>query len=313
MDLLLGILIMLKNLERYIYMYLYQYPKGNNQFTIAKDLLLLMGDDENQSYFRGDLFVDNTGIFNFYLTNDDQYNKDQLLKNSPDFFEFFNNKVKPKVDQLFPKLKQFDFSSAEDWAEIINQNFDIKESDDLLKTYARNSPEIVSMSFPHTNSEIKKSPHYSYGLKIYNRFDFSPDINNESELIKFTEMFFTTMIDVYKTRSEKSKLLPNNIKKLLIKRIFHFEVLHNSVFNLAVPLPVDEPVKAYTEQELEQQKIWAEEFEIWWNEEGQYHRAGGGDYEKTFAWWAWLNREESKSKKVMHLLQKIEKLELLLQ
>lgn len=29
-------------------------------------------------------------------------------------------------------------------------------------------------------------------------------------------------------------------------------------------------------------------FESWWEKEGQFCRAGGGDYEKTFAWHAWL-------------------------
>ena len=32
----------------------------------------------------------------------------------------------------------------------------------------------------------------------------------------------------------------------------------------------------------------AELFEHWWEDEGQYHRAGGNDYCKTFAWEAWI-------------------------
>ena len=32
----------------------------------------------------------------------------------------------------------------------------------------------------------------------------------------------------------------------------------------------------------------AELFEQWWDDEGQYHRAGGDDYCKTFAWEAWI-------------------------
>ncbi len=30
-----------------------------------------------------------------------------------------------------------------------------------------------------------------------------------------------------------------------------------------------------------------EAFETWWESEGQFLRAGGGDYEKTFAFHAW--------------------------
>jgi hypothetical protein len=32
---------------------------------------------------------------------------------------------------------------------------------------------------------------------------------------------------------------------------------------------------------------WNDEFEVWWEAHGQYCRAGGGDYEKTFAFRAW--------------------------
>jgi hypothetical protein len=53
-----------------------------------------------------------------------------------------------------------------------------------------------------------------------------------------------------------------------------------------------EDVKPYTQAELDQQAIWANEFNQWWENEGQYQRAGGGQYERTFAWWAWLNREQ---------------------
>lgn len=53
-----------------------------------------------------------------------------------------------------------------------------------------------------------------------------------------------------------------------------------------------EDVKPYTQAELDQQAIWASEFDQWWESEGQYQRAGGGQYERTFAWWAWLNREQ---------------------
>ena len=30
-----------------------------------------------------------------------------------------------------------------------------------------------------------------------------------------------------------------------------------------------------------------EAFEAWWSATGQFHRAGGGEYEKTFAFHAW--------------------------
>lgn len=53
-----------------------------------------------------------------------------------------------------------------------------------------------------------------------------------------------------------------------------------------------EDVKPYTQAELDQQAIWANEFDQWWESEGQYQRAGGGQYERSFAWWAWLNQEQ---------------------
>jgi len=33
-------------------------------------------------------------------------------------------------------------------------------------------------------------------------------------------------------------------------------------------------------------------FESWWESEGQYCRAGGGEYEKTFAYNAWVSQSE---------------------
>lgn len=66
-----------------------------------------------------------------------------------------------------------------------------------------------------------------------------------------------------------------------------------------------EELKPYTQEELNQQSVWAEQFEEWWENEGQYQRAGGGDYEKTFAWWAWLNREQSKEAAIQEMDQVI--------
>jgi len=30
-------------------------------------------------------------------------------------------------------------------------------------------------------------------------------------------------------------------------------------------------------------------FDVWWEAHGQFHRAGGGEYEKTFAYHAWID------------------------
>jgi len=59
--------------------------------------------------------------------------------------------------------------------------------------------------------------------------------------------------------------------------------------------------KPYTQAELDQQAIWADEFDQWWESEGQYHRAGGDNYCRTFAWWAWLSREQSRQAEVDEL------------
>ena len=62
-----------------------------------------------------------------------------------------------------------------------------------------------------------------------------------------------------------------------------------------------EDVKPYTQAELDQQAIWANEFDQWWENEGQYQRAGGGQYERSFAWWAWLNQEQKQQAKIDEL------------
>ncbi|MGE8684005.1 MAG: hypothetical protein ACN6OV_05905 [Acinetobacter sp.] len=65
-----------------------------------------------------------------------------------------------------------------------------------------------------------------------------------------------------------------------------------------------ENVVPYTQAELDQQEIWAKEFDQWWGSEGQYHRAGGNDYCRTFAWFAWLSREQSKQSEIDQLKAK---------
>lgn len=39
------------------------------------------------------------------------------------------------------------------------------------------------------------------------------------------------------------------------------------------------------------------EFEAWWESEGEYLRAGGGDYEKTFAYHAWVKARQQNASK----------------
>ena len=51
-------------------------------------------------------------------------------------------------------------------------------------------------------------------------------------------------------------------------------------------------LKAYTDEELaEHQQLYDEVFTPVWESEGQYCRAGGGQYEKSFAWWAFKNQQ----------------------
>ncbi|MDA0697165.1 MAG: hypothetical protein O2793_12245 [Proteobacteria bacterium] len=51
-------------------------------------------------------------------------------------------------------------------------------------------------------------------------------------------------------------------------------------------------LKTYTEEELaEHQQLYDEVFTPVWESEGQYCRAGGGQYEKSFAWWAFKNQQ----------------------
>ncbi|WP_180073654.1 MULTISPECIES: hypothetical protein [unclassified Acinetobacter] len=68
-------------------------------------------------------------------------------------------------------------------------------------------------------------------------------------------------------------------------------------------------VKPYTQAELDQQAIWANEFDQWWENEGQYQRAGGGQYERSFAWWAWLNREQKQQAIIDNLKAQLNNME----
>ena len=48
------------------------------------------------------------------------------------------------------------------------------------------------------------------------------------------------------------------------------------------------------------ENVLTDEFEAWWKESGQFCRAGGGDYEKTFAFKAW---EASRAKQAAQVEQ----------
>lgn len=50
-------------------------------------------------------------------------------------------------------------------------------------------------------------------------------------------------------------------------------------------------------------------FEKWWESEGQYHRAGGGDYEKTFAYHAWITSAKRKGYKLVPVEPTVDMLE----
>ncbi|WP_180006327.1 MULTISPECIES: hypothetical protein [unclassified Acinetobacter] len=70
-----------------------------------------------------------------------------------------------------------------------------------------------------------------------------------------------------------------------------------------------EGLKPYTQAELDQHAIWADEFDQWWENEGQYQRAGGGQYERSFAWWAWLNREQKQQAIIDNLKAQLNNME----
>lgn len=49
-----------------------------------------------------------------------------------------------------------------------------------------------------------------------------------------------------------------------------------------------EPAPAQDEREAHvPDKVFQDEFQVWWEDHGQFCRAGGGDYERTFAFQAW--------------------------
>lgn len=300
---------MLENLRNYLYYFLHKYGDCNTPFTVAKTLLLDYGTSEQNS-----LFTVRAGVndhIRFIFTNQAETNRTCLLESEPDFFANFESEIVPSVEQQFPVLKGADLSDPQFWEKLMDEYLDSKENDESMLRYAKNSPEMYSMSFPHTNNEVKPYS-YGYSLKFFNIFKNSPNIEMESELIDFAKMFFATMIATYKKRFKAKTKFPPSIKEVMLNKIRHFEEFYCKMFNLPQPEPEQE-VQPYTKEELEMQKVWAEQFEDWWESEGQYHRAGGSDYEKTFAWWAWLNREQQRQKTEAELIQRIRELEAKLQ
>lgn len=299
---------MLENLRRYIYLYLHKYPNNNCPYSVVKNLLIDYGSIEKGQFFSMEQ-LEHGQIMKFVFTNSDAYNTEVLAKSNPDFMAELNNEIMPAVDAQFPALKDANLADPMFWAKLMEECIIRKENDSSMVAYAKNQPSMFSMTFPQTSHEVTKGLFGNYSLPIYNCFENSPELAQESELMNFAEMFLTTMIKVYKERVNASTKFPAPLKEAMNVKFKHFEAFHCKMFNLPVPAEVEEKIVPYTTEELEQQKVWAEDFEIWWENEGQYHRAGGDDYCKTFAWFAWLNREQDKQKSQAELMQRIKQLE----
>lgn len=46
-------------------------------------------------------------------------------------------------------------------------------------------------------------------------------------------------------------------------------------------------------RENHEMSISYKEFEKWWNNRGRFFRDGGGEYEKSFAFWAWIQARKN--------------------
>lgn len=241
----------------------------------------------------------------FYFTNDDQFNVSKLLESSPDFFEFYDSEILPTVAKIYPEVINANFGNPTFWVESISELIDKKMNSPDMLSFAKNHPHGYSMCFPHSDSKIIKADHYQYN--IYNRFKYSPNLDQESELMDFVKMFLSKMVETYQEKINDSFRMPANLKEIFNDKIYNFAVFHSSMFDL--PEPRHSPTKPYTEEELAQHSIWADEFELWWEHEGQFHRAGAVEYSKTFAWYAWLNREQVKQEEILRLNLRIKELE----
>lgn len=300
---------MLENLKHYIYTYLFTYPDDNSPFRVVSSLLLNGGRD-NKELFREEFYFQDSPSPVFFFTNDAEFNRKKLIESYPDFFKRYESEIVPFVDERYPDLKDADLTSEDYWASLINELITEKENDPSMLSYARNQPTMFSMSFPHANSEIKITHNLFYS--VYNRVNRYSDVASETELLEFTKKFFSTMVKTYRERIEQSTILAGPIKEAMRIKIYNFGVFHAKMFCLKMPEELED-TRPYTKEELAQHELWAIEFEYWWENEGQFHRAGGDDYCKTFAWFAFLNREQAKQKEILALQQRISELEQQLQ
>lgn len=297
---------MLESLKRYLYLFMYRYHDTNTLQSAVSSLLLMYAERAEGEFFHTQASLDvQTGLF--YFTNDEQFNKAQLLSSYPDFFKIYNSEIVPEVNKAFPILKDAEFMNADFWREIMNDVYDSHESSSSMISYARNHPALFTMNFPSTENPVISKPYYL--LNIYNQFDYSPDLHKESELFAFTNVFFSTLIEVYAKRVKESTVMPKAIKEMMQTKIYNFSVLHNSCFGLPAPEKPKSTEPEFSEEELAQQDIWKKTFDQWWNLEGQYLRGGGNDYEKSFAWSAWLKLEQVKQKEIHELEIKISRLQ----
>lgn len=266
---------------------MHKFKDKNTPVTAIKNLLTIYGSAENQQYFYTELEI-NSHLVKFLFTNDDELNTRVLLDSFPDFFETFETVIKPQMDNTCA-LKHADLMNANYWREIMHEQFADYLRDPSIVRYARTNPSYYSMGIPSVDSSSFDK--LEYNLKIYAQPKLSPNLKNESELMDLAQVFFGTLISVYSERVSDSPSMPKPIKEAMVEKIYNLTFIHNKIFGLPEParlVPV-EPI--YSASELILMEGWKVDFNAWWEKEGVYLRAGGGEYEKSFAWASWKNRE----------------------
>jgi len=69
--------------------------------------------------------------------------------------------------------------------------------------------------------------------------------------------------------------------------ICHGSVLHRRLLDAALSQPKEQQPSAGDSLTSEPDEVFAAEFSAWWEGHGQFCRAGGGTYERSFAFEAW--------------------------
>lgn len=217
-----------KNLQQYIHLYMYCYPKFATPYTILTHLFYINGNASNDEaeLFGMDFYVNDDHIdvigkkyVNFVFSNFEKTNNNAL---GEDFLKVYNDVILPFIAKEKPQYLNMDIADENFWINEIALEF----AKGISSVYARHSPvEMVNLGFPYISERHKTMDETSrFYVPIYDHIRFC---NNELEqccLYDFVGFFGEIIIDQYIKLVDETEMRIE-LKDEMNKRLVNFKLL----------------------------------------------------------------------------------------